>query len=75
MYTKMIYQKPSDKGERQIIAGSLVRRPFNKEAQSAEVEDPLAEFKGRSLFMRSWLNKLLLEKKNVMLSCSKKMKN
>jgi len=52
MYTKMVYQKPSDKGERQIISGSLVRRPFNKEAQSAEVEDPLAEFKGRSLFMQ-----------------------
>ena len=50
MYTKMIYQKPSDKGERQITSGSLVRRPFNKEAKSNEVEDPLAEFKGRSLF-------------------------
>lgn len=50
MYTKMIYQKPSDKGERQITSGSLVRRPFNKETQSTEVEDPLAEFKGRSLF-------------------------
>ena len=52
MYTKMAYQKPSDKGERQIISGSLVRKPFNKEAQSAEVEDPLAEFKGRSFFMQ-----------------------
>ena len=48
----MAYQKPSDKGERQIISGSLVRRPFNTEAQSTEVEDPLAEFKGRSLFMQ-----------------------